>query len=169
LVLDPVAPDPRTRPEWTAGPPSAEAALERALGKRCEQPTQWPTPIERCFDMTRSSKIRAALAVVVVHPERLANLPSDMLPDAIGETEALRARLLTRLLATAAVEAKPGSKSSVKEPDVLFTASQAAERLGVDRRWMYRQAGRLPFTRRLSSGTLRFSRAGLERWIESKR
>lgn len=41
LVLDPVAPDPRSRPGWTARTPSAEAALERALGRRFEVHRLW--------------------------------------------------------------------------------------------------------------------------------
>ena len=41
LVLDPVAPDPRTNPDWTPSTPSAEAALERALGKRYEIRRLW--------------------------------------------------------------------------------------------------------------------------------
>jgi phage/plasmid-like protein (TIGR03299 family) len=41
LVLDPVAPDPRTKPGWTASTPSAEAALERALHRRFEILRLW--------------------------------------------------------------------------------------------------------------------------------
>lgn len=41
LVLEPVAPDPRTKRSWTPSTPSAEAALERALGKRYEIRRLW--------------------------------------------------------------------------------------------------------------------------------
>lgn len=41
LVLDPVAPDPRTKRGWTPSTPSGEAALERALGKRYEIRRLW--------------------------------------------------------------------------------------------------------------------------------
>lgn len=52
--------------------------------------------------------------------------------------------------------------------DKLLTVNEAAELLGVSRRWVYRKAGKLPFTRKLSSGTLRFSEKGLERWKASR-
>lgn len=54
-------------------------------------------------------------------------------------------------------------------PDRLLKVQEAADRLGVDRRWMYRKADSLPFTRRLTTGTLRFSERGLERWKESRK
>lgn len=54
-------------------------------------------------------------------------------------------------------------------PDRLLTVKEAAERLGVDRRWIYRRADTLPFTRKLSPGTLRFSERALERWKEGRR
>jgi predicted DNA-binding transcriptional regulator AlpA len=54
-------------------------------------------------------------------------------------------------------------------PDKLLTVQEAADRLGVDRRWIYRHSENLPFVRRLSAGTLRFSERGLVRWQESRR
>lgn len=59
------------------------------------------------------------------------------------------------------------AKSS--QSDRMLTVQEAAERLGVDTRWVYRRAKKLPFTRKLSTGTLRFSERGLERWKESRR
>jgi predicted DNA-binding transcriptional regulator AlpA len=53
-------------------------------------------------------------------------------------------------------------------PDRLLTADQAAGVLGVNRRWLYRNAPRLPFARHLSRRALRFSEAGLHRWIERR-
>jgi predicted DNA-binding transcriptional regulator AlpA len=112
---------------------------------------------------------RAALATVVVDPERIADLSVDALAQLIGETEVLRARLLARLIASATAPPPPPGGPGTKQPDTLLTAAQAAERLGVDRRWVYRMAPELPFTRRLSTSTLRFSARGLERWTESRR
>ena len=54
---------------------------------------------------------------------------------------------------------------SATEKDTPLTAEQAAALIGVSRRWIYRNAARLPFTRRISRKTLRFSEAGLHRWI----
>src|SRR5439155_16831671 len=51
-------------------------------------------------------------------------------------------------------------------PDRLLTADEAAGVLGVNRKWLYRRASQLSFVRRLSYRTLRFSEAGLRRWME---
>ena len=62
----------------------------------------------------------------------------------------------------------PSAPSRNGGPDRLLTAAQTAQRLGVAKRWIYRKADELPFTRRLTEGTLRFSERGLERWKESR-
>lgn len=97
----------------------------------------------------------AAMAARLDQVERAA------LPGLAGEAAALHARILARLMEPTSTVAWPEPTS---EPDQLLTAEQAAERLGVKKRWMYRHAETLPFTRRLSGGTLRFSARGLERW-----
>ncbi len=51
--------------------------------------------------------------------------------------------------------------------DRLLTVDQVAERLGVSRSHVYRQATHWPFTRKLSAKALRFSELGLERWVAS--
>ncbi len=53
-------------------------------------------------------------------------------------------------------------------PDRLLTAAEAAGVLGVSRRWLYTRASQLSFARYLSPRTLRFSEAGLRRWIERR-
>ena len=85
----------------------------------------------------------------------------------IGEVEGLKARLWARLQIPAPVAAAVAMKGA--ESDRLLTVVEAGERLGVDRRWLYRRADALPFTRRLSRGTLRFSEKGLEKWKEARR
>lgn len=52
--------------------------------------------------------------------------------------------------------------------DRLLTVDEAAEVLAVERTWLYRHAEKLPFTRRLSPGTLRFSSNGLQEWLTSR-
>lgn len=54
-------------------------------------------------------------------------------------------------------------------PDRLLTPVEVAERMGVPIRWLYRNASSLPFTRRLSRKMLRFSEAGLTRYLASPR
>jgi predicted DNA-binding transcriptional regulator AlpA len=112
---------------------------------------------------------RATLATLVTNPDRVAGLPLGALPSLIGEVEALRARLLAQLMVAAAAVPGPPPRDGAGIPDRLLTAAQAADRLNVDVRWIYQKAKSLPFTRRLSPGTLRFSEKGLERWKESRR
>jgi len=65
-----------------------------------------------------------------------------------------------------AVSDAPAQRTSSTD---LLTVSEAAALLKVTARWLYRHAGKLPFTRRLSRKVLRFSRTGLERWIAARR
>lgn len=62
-----------------------------------------------------------------------------------------------------------GSGSAPSREDRLLTVEEAAQRLGVAPRWLYRHARTLPFTRHLSRKALRFSEAGLHRWLETRR
>lgn len=113
------------------------------------------------------------LATLAADPDRLQNVPPESIPRLIGEAETLRALLWARLQAPAPpvpATTRPSSESKDRNgaPDNLLKASEAAIRLGVNRRWMYRHADTLPFTRKLTEGTLRFSEKGLERWKESR-
>ena len=115
------------------------------------------------------SATAALLATLLTDPERIASVRPESIPPLLGEVEALKARLWAQLQASA-VPAQPAPsppKNGTK--DRLLTANEAADALGVSRRWMYRKADSLPFTRRLSGGTLRFSSRGLTRWQESRR
>jgi predicted DNA-binding transcriptional regulator AlpA len=53
--------------------------------------------------------------------------------------------------------------------DRLLDVTEAARLLDVRPRWLYDHAKTLPFTRKLGGRTLRFSEAGLRRWLERKR
>ena len=109
----------------------------------------------------------ATLATLAADPERIADVPPEQVPDLIGAAEALRAALWARLQAVKAPTPAP-SAGKGGGPDRLLTASEAAERLGVSRRWMYRHQAQLPFAKKLSGGTLRFSEHGLERWKDRR-
>jgi excisionase family DNA binding protein len=49
----------------------------------------------------------------------------------------------------------------------LLTVDQAAAKLGVSRDWLYRHAPTLPYTVHLGRA-LRFSEAGIDRWIRQR-
>ena len=52
--------------------------------------------------------------------------------------------------------------------DSLLTVEQAAERLAMKPDYLYRNSDGFPFTVRLTPGQLRFSAAGLERFIRER-
>jgi len=99
-------------------------------------------------------------------PDRITSIPAQNIPGILGELEALRVRLLVRLIthsvaATLAVE--PDEKS--QPTDRLLKPAEAAALLKVTTRWLYRHHRSLPFTRKLSRRLLRFDEGGLRRWL----
>lgn len=54
------------------------------------------------------------------------------------------------------------------EEDRLMKVDEAAEILGVKKRWLYDRSDSLPFAKKLAPRTLRFSEAGLREWIETR-
>jgi len=109
--------------------------------------------------------MNAQLATVVADPSRVREIDPEVVPELLGELEAVRAALWARLHVPAA---PVPAQVDPDRGDPLLTAAEAAERLAVSKRWIYRQASGLPFTRRLSDGTLRFSSKGLERWKKAR-
>lgn len=104
------------------------------------------------------------LATLAADPARIADVQPDQVPELVGACAAIQAALLLRLHTPAA--APPQAAAG---PDQLLDVAEVADRLGVSKRWVYRRADKLPFTRRLTSGALRFSERGLERYQAGKR
>jgi predicted DNA-binding transcriptional regulator AlpA len=105
------------------------------------------------------------LATLAQDPSRVADVSPENVPALLGALEALRAMLWARLQAPPAT---PAQASNGSEPDRWLKVDEAAERLGVSRRWVYAHADTLPFAKRLTAGSLRFSSRGLERWKERR-
>jgi excisionase family DNA binding protein len=89
--------------------------------------------------------------------------PSTILP------EALRAELKEIMREVLREERTENTTAARAEKDTLLTPEQAAAAMGVSRRWVYRHAAKLPFTRRISRKNLRFSEAALCRWMAGKK
>ena len=58
---------------------------------------------------------------------------------------------------------------TLNQQDRLFDADKAAEILSVSVDWLYRNAKRLPFTRKLGPKMLRFSSVGLQKYIAGRK
>jgi len=67
------------------------------------------------------------------------------------------------------VQALDGLPSTRKSPPRLLTLAEAAERLGVPKRWLTDHRRDLPFLRSLTpGGTVRVDEAALERWLAKR-
>jgi len=62
-----------------------------------------------------------------------------------------------------------GQNEKSTESEKLLTAAEAATLMNVKPRWLYRYAVELTFTRRINRKTLRFSEAGIRRWLATKK
>lgn len=55
-----------------------------------------------------------------------------------------------------------------RDEDRLLTIDQVAHRLAVSKDWVYRNGNRLTFTRKLGMKLVRYSEAGLQKWLKGK-
>jgi hypothetical protein len=105
---------------------------------------------------------RPDLAMLLADPSRVASVPLQQLPALLTEVASAQSRLAAvegalaaRLLAAGAPQA---------QPDRLLTIDEATERLRVTKDWLRRRST-LPFVVRLSDGVVRYSAAGIVRFI----
>lgn len=102
------------------------------------------------------------LAWLVADPDQLEAITIEDIPELLGVLESVRVRLEKRFMALSPPTVE---QELAGEPDRLLTATEVAERLSVEPRWLYDHFDQLPFGKRLSDRTLRFSQRGLERWL----
>jgi hypothetical protein len=97
-----------------------------------------------------------------------AVVPQEFILPMLAQLAVLQSALAARLML---IHKNSQESTQTPAPDDggLLTADQAAVFLGVTTHWMYRHASGLPFARRLSRKALRFSKAGLLRWRDSRR
>jgi len=117
-------------------------------------------------DRYREQEDRPGLVELIYTPQLASGLPLENILPLLHKINVLEGILLTRLLET------PTTANGVRdlpEKDQLLNPEEAATRLGVTVKWLYRHAKQLPFTRRLSRKALRFSEQGLQRWLAAKR
>jgi predicted DNA-binding transcriptional regulator AlpA len=60
-------------------------------------------------------------------------------------------------------------KTEVKGEDRLLDAEEAANRLSVSEDWLYRNAKKLPFIRKLGPKMLRFSSDGIQKYLSLRK
>jgi len=84
----------------------------------------------------------------------------------VSAVSALQSALASRLVLSSggAGNGRPEAPAA----DRSLTPQEAATRLGVTLAWLYRHHTRLPFAMKLSPKCLRFSEAGLRKWLAAK-
>ena len=99
-------------------------------------------------------------------PNSLAGLPAETLRALLLRSAAAQSALAARFaLENPTADGRPEATNS----DRLLTAEEAEALSGISARWLRRNHKKLPFSRKLSHKTLRFSEAGLRRWLDSNR
>ena len=96
------------------------------------------------------------------NPSRVDELSPKQLAGLAAVLSAMTTAVLARSVASAVGRAEPTHEVTEPGPDRLLTAKEAADLLNVTPRWLYRR--QLPFAR-LSRRAVRFSEAGLRRWL----
>src|SRR5947208_1576431 len=115
--------------------------------------------------MSNPGEARSRLADIIANPERTAEIAPAAIPALLGELEVLRVRLWGHLLAHRQVSHEGHGREPERHNDRLLTPPEAAVMLGVTIPWLHRHHRHLPFARKLSRKTLRFSELGLRRWL----
>lgn len=103
---------------------------------------------------------------LLIEPATVNEISPEQATLLLGKLTNLQALLVARLSMGATTV--PTAETRPLE-DRLLTPREAAARLGVTVRWLYRHAGDHLFTRRLSRRTLRFSEAGIARYLSQRR
>jgi excisionase family DNA binding protein len=100
------------------------------------------------------------LAALVGDPAKVAHVPPTRIPALLSQLSAVHSAIAARLMAADRDE-------PTATEDTLLTVSQAAERLGVSKDWLFRRSRTLPFVVRLGRH-LRFSNRGIDRYLRSR-
>jgi excisionase family DNA binding protein len=95
----------------------------------------------------------------------LKEISAEKIPAVLSQLAAAQSMLAARLLQNGSSngthwESKAGAGK-------LLNVEEAAERTGMSQDWLYRHSSTLPFTVKVGR-SLRFSEAGLEKWIRSR-
>src|SRR5262245_5539487 len=110
-----------------------------------------------------------SLSTLKERPEAAASVSPQIIPALVAALASEQATLsaLQAVLSARLLSARDAAHAEAE--DRLLTADQVAAVLGVPKRWVQRRARRLPFARMISDHAVRYSAAGLKRWLEHRR
>ena len=104
------------------------------------------------------------LGDLIADPRKASVIPPEAVPEMRGELARLDSLLLARLLSANDNSDADGAGDG----DRLLNAKEAAAKLGVSQDYLYRYSSKLPFTVRLGGRQVRFSEAGIDRYIRQR-
>jgi excisionase family DNA binding protein len=115
---------------------------------------------------SRNSVAVISLADLLEDPRKVGEMSHECVLPFLCQLLALMGTLTARLL----IETRESKgRHELQRPDTrLLTVAEAATQLGVSQDWIYRRAGKLPFTVRLGPRRLRFSAEGINRFIHQR-
>ncbi len=87
----------------------------------------------------------------------------------MSETPVTLETYLKELIGQVIEEKIQGLKTELNGQDRLLDAEEAANMLSVSSDWLYRNARRLPFTRKLGPKMLRFSYQGIQKYLNTRK
>lgn len=108
----------------------------------------------------------ALLDALLADPSRATHVPREEAVALLVAISTLHVALLTAASRPSTVVPRESERPN---EDRMLDVEEAAALLGVTKRWLYRHAKQLPFTRPISPKILRFSEAGIRRWLASRR
>jgi hypothetical protein len=114
---------------------------------------------------TMSADRRMLLGSLLTNPARISEVPPDEAAALMGDLAGVQTALAAHMAAAQAQRERPCGRAP---EDRLLAPEETAELLGVKVRWLYRHAGKLPFTVRLSRKVLRFSEVGVRRFMAKR-
>jgi hypothetical protein len=110
-----------------------------------------------------------SLDALAEDPSRTRNLPPDMARDLLARVMALSPLLLVAALrGHEHGPVEPDAGAATQTADEWLTAEEAAPLVKQSRGWLVRHHRALPFARKISPKTIRFSRTGALRWMETR-
>jgi hypothetical protein len=118
--------------------------------------------------MTGEMKGERSLDTILAEPGSVNALSRKQIEELLAQTAAVQCALTSRLV-TAGGDSIENARATSSEPDVMLTVVEVAARLRREPRWIYRQAAKLPFVRRISRRSILCSQQGLERWLANRK
>ena len=112
--------------------------------------------------MTDHLHIIPTIEELIANPEKVDTLSHQEAMNMMARISSIQPLLLGRLAFLG------NEKKEAKAPDRLLTVKEASKVLGYSVDWLYRHSNKLPFAKRITPHRLRFSEAGIEKYIKNR-